>query len=97
MIVTELPLPPDLVEILKHLLPEKCTRTKQYLRQPVDYASFILFKLHSGSTWRGLKDILPAGMEAPPWNTLAYYHSRWREFGIWQQVEKAVDDFPDNR
>ena len=81
--------PSDLTDLqwenIEHLFPKpmgKAGRPRTYtLREIVDA---LLYLARGGCSWRMLPHDLP------PWDTVYGYFSRWREAGVWQQVQEVL-------
>ena len=85
---TKEPYPSDLTDaewaLLGPLLPEpsKLGRPPRYDRRKVLEAIF--YVVRSGCAWR----LLPHDL--PPWRLCYYYFAKWRENGLWQQINDQL-------
>src|SRR5258705_2734684 len=81
--------PSDLTDLqwdnIEHLFPQakgKSGRPRTYpLREIVNAA---LYLARGGCSWR----MLPH--DFPPWKTVSYYFSTWRDAGVWERVHAAL-------
>ena len=62
--------------------PAKLGRPARYERRHVLNA--ILYVVRSGCAWR----LLPHDL--PPWRLVYHYFARWRESGLWQELNDAL-------
>ena len=85
--MTRKPYPSDLTdrewEVLEPLLPPYWTGRPRENDLP-EIVNGILYMLRSGCQWRMLPHDLP------PWPTVQYYFYKWRDEGVWEQVNQAL-------
>jgi len=70
--------------VLKHALGDKRKGA------PCRYSLYDLYRamryiLANGVSWRSLP------RDLPPWQVVYYHFHRWKELGIWDQVEQALE------
>lgn len=72
---------------LKRLLPKPSTKGSRGRPQewpPREIINAILYLLRTGCQWRMLPHDLP------PWQTVYYHKSKWRQSGLWEKVNQVL-------
>lgn len=71
-------------EFIKELLPRQSRRGRPQVTSLRGVVGAVLYMIRSGCAWRYLPK------EYPPWKTVYWYFSKWRDAGVWERIHHAL-------
>ena len=88
--MVRIPYPTDLTDeqwaILAPLIPPPRREGRPREADMREVVNAILYLLRAGCAWR----LLPH--EFPPWRTVYYYFSKWRQCGVWKKIHDKLHE-----